>query len=566
MNKKMRFLRIIILTVLIPYIIFMTSCVFMNQQNELENSKNTELVNDIESISDFNENSSAKYNTEEDRAESPEGYNPDIFEFCGYESGFLGKTINDVIEDYGLFVVNTTIVGPEGRTFYIPIYAKEGQTVVQAIDKRFSPYPTYYFILDDDIVNGLVFLDVDGLQNISRYMDNSQVAPRKVPISPGLANAEDILCWRFENGYRLIFSTDVGGQTCALGFADVIDPTQCSDYTNLIYGPIRDNYSDKKYMPEQLFCDLRGRFFNPDSNMFIEIDSQDCIYRSLINGEYGKKDYFYLDRFDSYEEVGNNKYLIKVKCGDTKLSYLTVDEYFGDGTGRQTLYLNAVDEWTYSEDYIENAKYVFYRDFTYNSKSNNSSTTDGKGQKEGNQTIDSFNTDNSLQTTEGKESIIAGDVQTGEDKIYETDRLDTKIVGKEYTAPFGSELIKQGEDYYLYPPLYDNILCAKGGSADYIPFDEPLRISKNAEVGLIKDIEVEFNGEENEYLFIYEYNDFYKMIDNLIDDNRWEIDEYNMLYFEYKEMRIGAYPLIILDENGDIIMFKEYHYQIAKYL
>ena len=353
----------IVAFIVVAGIVFLMKTVFPNKNGT------DDVIN-----ADSQKESVSKHHMVEDRSENPEGYDADIFEFCGYDSKIFGKSLNDVISSHGLYVVNTTRVGPEEKIFAIPIYAREGQSVVQAMDLKKSPSPTYYFILDQyNTVTGMVYFDTGGFHEISRYIGNINTTPRKVTISPGMANADYILCWRLTNGYKFVFSTDVGGKTCALGYADIVDPTQCYDYTNLIYGPIKEQYSDRKNMPDQLFQDMKGIYLNPDNNVFVEIDSADSIYRSVINGEYGKKDYFYLDRFDSYEKVGDNSYLIKVKCGDTKLSYLSQDVYNGDGTGRQTLYFNAVDEWTYSEDYIKNSKYCFYRDFTYEDVNQNNS-------------------------------------------------------------------------------------------------------------------------------------------------------------------------------------------------
>ena len=343
-------------------------------KNILHEKNSTDDVINVENPN----NSSSKHHLVEDRSENPEGYNADIFDFCGLNSKLLGISLDDAISLTGLFVVNTTQVGPDGKLFSIPIYAREGQTVVQAIDTKKSRAPTYYFILDKyNIVIGLVYLDTGGLHEISRYVGDISTPPRKVNISPGLTYADNVLCWRLMNCYRFVFSIDAGGKTNAVGFADIIDPTLCLDYTNLIYSPIKEHYTDKKNMSDQLFQNMRGIYLNPDNNVHIEINSADCIYRSVINGEPGKKDYFYLDRFVSYQTVAENTYLIKVKCGDTKLSYLSQDVYNDDGTGRQTLYFNAVDEWNYSEDYIKNAKYVFYRDFTYGEvEDNNSNISD----------------------------------------------------------------------------------------------------------------------------------------------------------------------------------------------
>lgn len=608
-------------------------------------------------------------------SESPEGYNADIFDYCGYDSDVLGKKINEVIDSYGLFLVGTDTVGPEEARFSsFPIYMREGQKCAQACYLDLPHSPTYYFILDnDDVVVGLVFIDTEGFQDISKYKGNFKTAPRKVKISSGMANAENILCWKLNNGYRFIFSKDFSLGTMALGYADVIDPTQMYDYVNLIYGPIREQYSDSQYMTDDFYNCLAGVYTNPDNNILIEIDYQDCICRSVINGKWGEKDLFYLDRFDSYELIDDNTYLIKVKCGDSKFSYLLQDIYYEDGTGKSTLYLNDVDGWTYSDDYINNSKYCFYCDFTWEDdlSSNDEIVIDDNSDE---QYENDFEKDY-VKESENDLGILIGhyedsngdkvDIYSDEEMVryiqggnqshtfnekicdyekyengillkvnrddlkysyfYDTDentlyvlytdeweadinnlyyeadqvyvkvdtvpapkqnandkesydlnddmifkeynnREVTEVVGREYIAPPACEFIKEGEDYYLYPPNYDNILVPMDGMHDFIPFDEPLRISKDAEVGLTKDIQIYFNGEWNEYLFIYEYNDFYKIADKLFSDNRWSKNEYEWLYFDYKGNTISFAPIVILDEKGDIIMFKEYNYEIEKYI
>ena len=157
-----------------------------------------------------------------------------------------------------------------------------------------------------------------------------------------------------------------------------------------------------------------------------------------------------------------------------------------------------------------------------------------------------------------------------DDNNYEeyNDKPETQVEGKEYFIyPYGAEFVKQGEDYYLCPPeiQYESYILIPDDNGECISFDEPLRISKDAEVGLTKDIEEIYNGQWNEYVFSYEYYDFDKIVEKLFNDNRWYVDEYKWLYFDYKDNRIPLTPKIVLDEKGEIIMFKEYNDQIVKW-
>lgn len=447
-----------------------------------------------------------------------------------------------------------------------------------------------------------------------------------------------LLCWKLNYGYRFQvgykFTDEEWYKRYSYGYFEFIDPNQCLDFYKILECEFYSNNIDEE-MPSGLLHMLQGHY--EVDNVSYDITPSGGIFRTVLKKEFGVNDCFYYDKYDSYEIVNEQCYLVKVKCGNTKLSYLYTEDEEGE-KGVRSLYFNGIDGWDYSDEYINNSRCIYCREYevvkTGDNNNDNENVTESSSPEfvkkqlpeevfgiikgyyytEFGDYVEIASTSNVvryiigghedhmyneeicdyqeysngylikvewegekytyLYIKDGKKETLYIDFADEWDpdvsqynaepsQVYireSADAGDYLLDGEtEYYAPFGCKIIKIDEDYYLYPSPNDGTLMYVEDWTKCIPFDEPIKVSQEAVIGMAVLIEETFNGEYDEYEFVYDYVDFYQNVDNLIAEGHWIYIENDGTYFEYERALIPFTPKVTLNGDGEIIMIKDFY-------
>ena len=286
-------------------------------------------------------------NDVKDASLEPVGYNPDLFEICNGYSAHLGKAESTVLDSYPNCVRKEF---DTGDILWDVITAKEGQHYLLAKEAGTS-YTQVFIVDENNVVVGYDY--VTDMQPIDTFIKDIDTDPRSAEYTSGNGSVYHILCWRLKYGYRFIPALDVNGVYYSNGFQDLVDPTQYTQFGEVVYSPIEVNM-DEPAINFGLLTSMRGNYQCKDDRIHVQLEAQDGFYRSIINASDGEKDYFYLDVVEEVENLDNEgtRYLFRAKCGETKLGYLY-------DCATNSLYFNVVDNWNFNDRYYENSKYVF---------------------------------------------------------------------------------------------------------------------------------------------------------------------------------------------------------------
>ena len=87
------------------------------------------------------------------------------------------------------------------------------------------------------------------------------------------------------------------------GYFELVVPTQCKDFKKILAAEFEQRYGTANGMPAGLQNMIEGHY--QEGNVRFDVASSVGIFRSVLNCKEGEKDYFFCDKYDSYEKIAD---------------------------------------------------------------------------------------------------------------------------------------------------------------------------------------------------------------------------------------------------------------------